>query len=196
MRYRQPIYVILLEAGSLGERMGWSGACSLGIASQEALIRMGSSIIRSWALIGLRHRGGSANRWTADPPVRVTHRTGPRPNPTTASWTATAHRSTNEPGNSDQPIRILPFHIFETPFFAARLNTRMIDDIERLTDLLLTNFITVHFSRNEPLWRPLDDESAPRHSLQLPRPCSSGRGAQRGLLSYDYLVWIVEPRLQ
>ena len=34
----------------------------------------------------------------------------------------------------------------------------MIDDIETLADLALTNFVTVHFPRNEPLWRPLDDD--------------------------------------
>jgi hypothetical protein len=37
----------------------------------------------------------------------------------------------------------------------------MIDDIESLADLLLANFVTVHFARNEPLWRLPDDDLPP-----------------------------------
>ena len=56
-------------------------------------------------------------------------------------------------------------------FQGARINTAMFDDLKKLADQLLTNFVTVHFPRNEPLWRIAGRCCASRCSHPLPWSC-------------------------
>jgi hypothetical protein len=54
------------------------------------------------------------------------------------------HSETNE---AVEPAHYLGFHTFGTAVWGASI-----------ADRLLANFVTVHFPRNEPLWRALDDD--------------------------------------